>query len=171
MIDLNGFQFSLPTITNKPSAVITRGANTTVYAADDVWGGRFALTMPVVGDGIDSVILTRINLVTSLTSLPSGFGSFRLFLFQNTTDSGNITDNNAFTARTNAIDVDGYLLTQIQKATNDVSGRSSTFDLNVPINLDVGVTQLFGYLVTNAGYTPAAATADTITLRAHFMVA
>lgn len=43
-------------------AVITRGANTTVYTADDVWGARFALTTPITGDGIQSIILTKINL-------------------------------------------------------------------------------------------------------------
>jgi hypothetical protein len=164
-------QTSNITSTSKQSIVITREANTTPYAIDDVWGNRFNLTLPITGDGIKSVILTRINLITSLTSLPSGFGSFRLFLFQNTTDSGNILDNNAFTARTTSIDVDGYLLNQILKSGNDAGGRSTTFDLNIPINIDTGVNTLYGYLVTTASYTPTSATADTITIKTHWMVA
>lgn len=162
---------SLAAISSKPSVTVTKSANATAYAADSVWGGRFAIALPITGDGIKSVILTRVNLVTSLITLPTGFGSFRLFLFQNTTDSGNIADNNAFTRRTTAIDVDGYLLTQIQKSANDLSGRSTTFDLNIPINIDAGINQLFGYLVTNASYTPANSVAETITIRFHFIVA
>lgn len=155
------------------SAITTRGANTTAYAIDDVWGARFSLSLPtgLAADGTKSVILTKVNLTTSLTTLPTGFGSFRLFLFQNTTDSGNITDNSAFTQRTTAIDVDGYLLTQMQKATNDLGGRSTTFDLNVPMIVNSSVTAFFGYLVTNAAIPTPLANADTITIRAHFMVA
>lgn len=159
------------TFFSKQSVTITRTADTNPYIADDVWGGRFALTLPFTGDGNKAIILNKINLTTSLTSLPTGFGTFRLFLFQNTTDSGNIADNGAFTQRTTAIDTSGYPLAQMVKNINDISGNCTTFDLNVPIHIDAGINTLYGYLVTQSGYTPAAATADTISIKFVLMVA
>jgi len=157
--------------TKRPISTISRNSDTISYTVDDVWGTRFLVALPITGNNNNSVILTKVNLITSLTTFPTGFGSFRLFLFQNTTDSGNIADNAAFTQRTTAIDVDGYLLSQMQKAANDAGGRSSTFDLNTPIHLDDGVSSLYAYLITNAAITSPLAAADTIMIRPHFIEA
>ena len=50
------------TFFSKQSVTITRTADTNPYIADDVWGGRFALTLPFTGDGNKAIILNKINI-------------------------------------------------------------------------------------------------------------
>lgn len=130
---------------------ITRPANTTAYAANDVVGG--ALTFPTMGPTGGRILLTSAQLEIDVTAIPSGMTNFLLALY-NVTPPSAIADNAAW-------DI----------PSGDRASFLGLIDLGVPVDrgstlyvetnginkqVKLAGTSLFGYLVTIGGFTPAA---------------
>ena len=146
--------------------VFTRVANTNSYAIDDQWGDlRQESSFGLAGEGY---WLTAISLVSSLATLPTGYGSFSLFIFNSSSNAGSgIADNDAFTRRAFAMQSgNGIVLNTSIKNTNDTTANSYTGNLREHIHL-VG-TDLWFRLVTRTAITSPLAAADTITLTLRF---
>jgi hypothetical protein len=156
------------------ATTVTRGANVTPYTAGDVVGG--ALDLGALGPSAGAVMITGAQLLLNLTSaatVPSGMTSFRLYLYSVTPPSA-YADNAQWGLPTSGITLTG-----------DRASYLGFIDLGSPVNLGVsgsftpyceanGInkqvrltgTKLFGYLVTNGGYTPAA-NSEIYTLTMH----
>jgi hypothetical protein len=151
------------------SAGFTRPADANAYTANDVvgqaTGATAALRFPSSGPAAGAeILITRAQLEIDVASVPSGMTGFRLYLYGATPPSA-LGDNAAWDLP---------------------SGDRATFlgyvDLGTPVDLGstlyvdtAGVnTQLsvpaggavFGYLVTNGGYTPGSGDGFKITLHA-----
>ena len=146
--------------------IFTRVANTNNYAIDDQWGDlRQEAIFGIAGEGY---WLTAINLVSSLSTLPTGYGSFSLFIFNSSTNAGSgIADNDPMTRRTFAIQAgSGINLITPSKAVNDLTANSYTGNLREQIHLTG--TDLWFRLVTRTAINSPLAAADTITLTLRF---
>ena len=161
----NGGKASSP-----PSKLVTltftRVANTNNYAIDDQWGDlRQETGFGIAGEGY---WLTAINLVSSLSTLPTGYGSFSLFIFNSSTNAGSgVADNDPFTRRTFAMQSgSGINLVTPSKAANDLTANSYTGNLREQVHLTG--TDLWFRLVTRTAITSPLAAADTITLTLSF---
>lgn len=139
--------------------VTTRGANTTAYIAGDVYGTLFEITN--FAEANKGFWLLNVNLVSSLSSLPSGMGSFKLFLFDS--QPSTIADNGVFTLATTSITPQGIWLNNLSVITNATGATSQTDEINIMRIRGSG--NLWGYIVTQSAFTPAASTADTLTMR------
>lgn len=134
---------------------VTRGANQTPYTANDVVGGP--LTIAAVGPTSGDILMMSLQLIFNITALPAAMTSFRLYLY-NVTPPSAIADNSPFTfgAGDRAAFL-GYI-------DNIVPALIGTGTTSVQAQLDAIVKQLrmpagsalFGYLVTNGAFTPAA---------------
>jgi hypothetical protein len=136
----------------KSQITVTRPANTTAYAAGDVVGGVIAFTG--AGPFGAHCIITGAALQIDVTAVPSGMTSFRLHLYSATPPSA-LADNAAwtFTASDRAVYL-GYI--DLGSPALQGTGLYCQID-GVNHQVLLGVTSsLFGYLVTNGGYTPAA---------------
>ena len=151
-------------------AEVTRPANTTAYTAGDVVGATAAaieFTNVGSGGGVGSgghFIITDADLRFDLTSVPAGMTTFRLHLYDATPGSA-YADNAAW-----------------DLPSGDRANYLGYIDLGTPV--DVGSTlfvqvgdlkkkiwiknsaALFGYLVTNGGYTPASAGTHAVRVNA-----
>ena len=134
---------------------VTRAANTTAYTANDVVGG--AIDLGVMGPSGARILLQSIQLLPRITAVPTGMANFRLALYSVTPPSA-IADNGAWTL-----------------AAADLASFLGLFDLGIPALpaasaqalvisrenigrlLQLAGTNLFAYLITDAGFTPAAA--------------
>lgn len=142
-------------VTNRDSysaaATITRAANQTPYSIGDVVGGAFSL--PSMGPSGGRIILTSAALELDISAIPSGMTTFRLALY-NVTPPSAIADNSPF-----------------DLPSGDRASFLGIFSLGTPIDLGVTCyvetnglgkqvklagTGLFGYLITDTAYTPAA---------------
>lgn len=143
-----------------------RTADTNAYTAGDVIGsatssGGAVWTFSQIGPFGSQVLLTTTRFRVDLSAVPSGMTSFRLYLYSATPPSA-LGDNAAFDLP---------------------SGDRSVFlgytDLGTPVDLGstlyvetsgnnkqitLATDTLYGYLVTNAGYTPASGTNYKIAL-------
>lgn len=138
------------------TATVTRAGNTTPYNAGDVVGG--ALTIANVGPSGGEVMIDTIRLLCNITALPSGMGPFSLY-FYNVTPPSAIADNSPFTMgsgdRASYVgQITGLTVAAIGTGTLTIGGELNGF-LN-QFKLASGSTSLFAYLVTGAGFTPAA---------------
>lgn len=137
----------------RSAAAISRPANVTAYTAGDVVGG--ALTFASAGPTASNVILTSCDLRYDVSAIPSGMAGFRLYLYTATPPSA-YADNAAwdlpsgdrasfvgFIDLGSPADLGSTLFAQVD-------------GVNKQVQLAAGQTSLFGYLVTLAGYTPAA---------------
>jgi hypothetical protein len=130
---------------------ITRPANTTAYSANDDVGG--ALTFANAGPSGATIMITGAQLELDISAIPSGMTSFRLYLYSATPPSA-LADNAAW-----------------DLPSGDRSSYLGYIDLGTPIDLGstcycevfglakqikLASTSLYGYLVTNGGYTSAA---------------
>ena len=152
------------------STTITRAANTTAYTANDVYGGAFELAN-ICGAANQNIILTSVDIIFNITSLPSGMGAMTLFLYSVTPPSA-IGDNGAFSVgsgdRASILTPAGIVLGSASLA---AGGGSVVIQAdNINIQLKTTTTSLFGYLVTGGGFTPAA-NSETATIRARVLVA
>jgi hypothetical protein len=152
----------------KSSVTLTRTADTNAYTAGDVLGSATgstaALTFANMGpSGGGAVIFTDAELEIDKSSVPSGMTSFRLYLYSVTPPSA-LGDNAAW-----------------DLPSGDRASFLGYIDLGTPVDLgstlyvqSTGVNMkrtlasgsVFGYLVTNGGYTPASADVHKITLHA-----
>lgn len=141
---------------------VTRPANTTAYAAGDVVGATAAaITFPDIGRDFDVVTITDADLRIDVTSVPAGMTSFRLHLY-NVTPPSALADNAAWDLPSG--DRAAYL-GYIDLGT-PVDVGSTLFVQASAINKVVSLktSSLYGYLVTNGGFTPTSAAVKSIRL-------
>ncbi len=147
------------------TATITRAANTTAYTANDVYGTVFELTN--IGASGGYVFLSSLDIIFNITALPSGMGAFAVYLYSSSPPSA-ITDNNPFSIasgdRASIVTLNGFNLTA-SLARGGGSVVAETLNINQLFKLATGSTSLWGYLVTNSAFTPAA-NSETATIRA-----
>lgn len=108
------------------SYIITKNAEAVTYAAGDVYGTRFELTNFGVANG--SFFLVGVNLVSSLSVLPSGMGLFSLFLFDSIPTE--ILDNGAFALASSSITPQGIPLNSLSVIANATQATSQTSQIN-----------------------------------------
>lgn len=165
--DITATNAQLPaTLAGNPQTTITRPANTTAYTALDVVGG--ALTFATGLTSGQCGIITGCDLIMKLTALPAGMTTFTLHLYDVTPPSA-IADNGAWTTTT-AGDQTAYLGSLAIPAMALIGGGivfSQADNLNHQIKLNASAN-VFGYLVTTAGYTPAA-NSEVYLLRLHLI--
>jgi hypothetical protein len=165
--DLTTTNTQLPaTLAGNPQTTITRPANTTAYTALDVVGG--ALTFATGLTSGQCGIITGCDLLMKLTALPAGMTTFTLHLYDVTPPSA-IADNGAWTTTT-AGDQTAYLGSLAIPAMALLGGGivfSQADNLNHQIKLNASAN-VFGYLVTTAGFTPAA-NSEVYLLRLHLI--
>lgn len=134
---------------------VTRGANQTPYTAGDVVGG--ALTIANAGPDSGYVLYTRAMLLLNISALPAGMSTFGLRLYSVTPPSA-IADNAPWTL--GAGDRASYLgsilgLPAVLTGTGTATVTASLTDFVREFKL-TGGANLFAYLVTDGGFTPAA---------------
>lgn len=146
-------QFAFASTAARAVASITRPANVTAYAAGDVVGG--VLTLAAAGPSAGHVVITSADLRYDVAAIPSGMSSFRLYIYSATPPSA-LADNAVWDLPSgdrasflgyidlgSIADLGSTLFTQVD-------------GINKQVKLGTGETALYGYLVTTAGYTPAA---------------
>lgn len=143
------------------SGTITRPNNTTAYAIGDVVGAT-AAAITFAGFSAKEWLITGIDFYRGASALESGEGSYSLYLY-NVTPPSALADNAAF-------DV----------PSGDRAAYLGKFDIGTPVDLGGTIrvdtaqskqitatgTSLYGYLVTNAAYTPQAQSTFVVTLHA-----
>jgi hypothetical protein len=135
---------------------VTRPANVTPYTAGDVVGG--AITFASVGPSGGSIYISSASLEMDIAALPSGMTTFRLYLYDATPPSA-LADNAPWDLSSGdrakflgyidlgtLVDLGSTLYVQVAAATMT----------KTQFKLAAASTSLFGYLVSAAGYTPAA---------------
>lgn len=145
---------------------VTRPADTTAYTAGDVVGATAAaITFASIGPAAGHIIITSADLRVDVTAVPSGMTSFRLHLY-NATPPSALADNAPW-----------------DLPSGDRASYLGYIDLGTPVDLGSTLfvqtptdfrkellmgasTSLFGYLVTNGGYTPTSAAVKSIRLNA-----
>jgi hypothetical protein len=137
------------------TATVTRAANQTPYAINDVVGG--ALTIANVGPSSGDVLITSVRVLLNIDALPSGLQSFTLHVY-NATPPSAIADNSLFTLGSGdraayIAHIDNIPVSALGTGTQSVQAQ---LDNIVQQFRTVGGTSLFAYLVTNQAYTPAA---------------
>ena len=133
------------------ATTVTRPANTTAYTALDTVGG--AVDLGVMGPSAGRVLLESVSLDIRIAAVPAGMANMRLALYSATPPSA-IADNGAWTW-----------------AVADEAVRLAILDIGTPVDQGAGLyvaranigqivklsgTNLFAYLITDGGFTPAA---------------
>lgn len=135
-----------------PSVTITRPANTTAYSAGDVVGAAAAaLTFSGAGQPQGEIIITDADLLIKLAAVPASMTTFRLHLYDVTPPSA-FADGDAWTLP--AGDNASYLGYVDLGTPIDVGATLFVQTSNINKKLRISSPNLFGYLVTNGGYTP-----------------
>lgn len=153
-----------PTPSGAATVTITRPANVTAYTAGDVVGG--AITIATGMTSAQRVMITSVDLMPQIASIPAGMTSFTLHLYSVTPPSA-IADNGAFDLPSG--DRTSYLGSISVGTPADLGSTlyCQTDGVNRPVQM-VGSASIFGYLVTAAGYTPAN-NSEVYQLRLHFL--
>jgi hypothetical protein len=130
---------------------ITRPANQTPYTAGDVVGG--ALTFTSMGPSAGRIMLTSTQLEPDLSAIPTGMTSFFLALY-NVTPPSALADNAPWDLPSGDR---ASFLGIVQLGTPVDLGSTLYVEQNI-VNKQIKLagTSLFGYLVTQTGFTPAA---------------
>jgi hypothetical protein len=152
---------STPGLAWVSTATITRSANTTAYTANDVYGNGSsgnAFELTNIGPSGGFVFLSSLDIIFNITALPSGMGAFVVYLF-NAPPPSAITDNLPYSLgsgdRTTIITLNGLILIA-SLARGGGSVVAESLNINQLFKLATGSTSLWGYLVTNGAFTPAA---------------
>jgi hypothetical protein len=142
----------------KSKSTLTRPADTTAYAAGDVVaGGAFKLKgMPV---NKYDLMITSVALAIHVTSIPAGMASFTLHLY-NADPPSALPDNAAWDLP--AGDRDNYLGSISMGSPVDVGSTLYVGTDQVNKQIRAGDNGVWGYLVTNAAYTPTSAAVKTV---------
>ena len=143
---------------------VTRPANTTAYAAGDVVGATAAaITFADIGATFGHIVITDADLRIDVTALPSGMTTFRLHLYDATPASA-FADNAAFDLPAgDRVNYLGY----IDLGTPVDVGSTLFVQQGMTKTLKMGSEpNLYGYLVTTAGFTPSSAAVKSIRLTA-----
>jgi len=140
----------------KSKTTITRPADTTAYTAGDVVGGAFKLAgMP--GGNYD-LLITSVALAVHITAIPSGMTSFRQHLYSQAPSV--IADNAPWDLP--AADRAIYLGYIDLGSPADVGSTLYVQADQVNKHIRSGDDGVWGYLVTNGGYTPSSAAVATV---------
>lgn len=149
---------------------ITRPANTTAYTAGDVIGdasGTAVIRFPGMATQINTeILITSIDLRVDVNAVPSGMTSFRLHLYKDTPPSA-LADNASWDLPSGDRSV--YIGYVDLGSPVDVGSTLfvETDQVNKHLRTGSGHQALYGYLVTNGGFTPAAnSEVYTVTIRA-----
>lgn len=146
-----------------------RPANTTAYTAGDVVGATAAVwKFNSIGKSGERILITSTGLRVNVTAVPSGMTSFRLHLYRATPPSA-LADNAAWTLHADDLSVYlGYidLGSPALPAASSGALYVQQDQVNKQFQLAAGSSDLFGYLVTNGGYTPTSAAVKVIDLHA-----
>ncbi len=144
---------------------LTRPNDTNVYAANDVigaaTGSTAALTFASMGPSGGQIMITSVALEIDVNAVPSGMTSFRLYLYGITPPSA-LGDNAAWDLPSG--DRASYLGYVDLGTPIDLGSTLYVETYNINKQLTLAGTSLFGYLVTNGGYTPSAQAVKVITL-------
>jgi len=137
------------------SPTVTRPTDTNPYTAGDVVGGVITFQNAALGGG-GNIFVNFVSLLWNLAAVPSGMTSFRLHLYSSSPPSA-IADNAAW-----------------DLAAGDRSAYLGYIDLGTPVDVGSSLyvqtvgssltmqqiaalsSSLYGYMVTNGGYTPGA---------------
>ena len=155
------------------SAIITRATNATAYTGNDVYGGVFELTN--IGPNGGFIFLSSLDIIFNISSLPSGMGAFTVYLYSSSPPSA-IADNQPFNIsgsfssgamtldRGVILSTNGFSLTAaVTRGGNTVAAELS----NINQLFKLTTTSLWGYLVTNTGFTFTGSTnTETAVIRA-----
>lgn len=154
----------------KSAVTLTRTADTNAYTANDAVGantssGGAVLTFTGLGPSPGGdVIVTTVKLEVDVNAVPSGMTSFRLYLYDSSPGSA-LADNAAWDLPSgDRAAFKGY----IDLGTPVDLGSTlyvKTDGVNSQLSVAAGGT-LYGYLVTNGGYTPGSGDVFKITLHA-----
>lgn len=137
----------------------TRPADTNAYTANDVVGG--ALTFTAVGPSASTIMITGTQLEIDIAAVPSGMTSFRLYLY-NVTPPTAYVDNAAWDLPSGDR---ASFLGYVDLGTPVDLGSTLYVEVsNINKQLKLASANIFGYLITNGAYTPAASDAFKITL-------
>ena len=145
---------SAPGLAWVSTATITRSADTTAYTATspifDVYGGLFELEN--IGEAGKAIFLSYFEVSLNLSAVPQGMTSFTVYLYP--IEPTNIADNNIWTIGSDPVlDPVGFNVSMsLAKGGDRVVGVVR--DLNQLFILTS--TSLWGYLVTDGAFTPAA---------------
>lgn len=149
---------------------ITRPNDTAAYIAGDVIGAATGSTAAVeftpIGVADRVVEITNSTFTIGATSVPAGMTSFTLHLYSITPPSAK-GDNAAWDLP--AGDVASYMGSFSLGTPADVGSTLFIQNLSVGKQVRLATTSLFAYLVTDAGFTPAANTTFDITLYAKLL--
>lgn len=152
----------------RSAVTLTRTNDTNVYTGGDVigaaTGSTAALTFASIGpSGGGEVIITKALLEIDISAVVSGMTSFRLYLYSAPPPSA-LGDNAVFDIPSGDR---ASFLDYIDLGT-PVDLGSTLFVQTLQINNQITVPSggsLYGYLVTNGSWTPAASTVFKITLK------
>lgn len=141
----------------KSQPTVTRPANTTAYTAGDVVGATAAaITFPDMASTIGrDIIITSASLRIDVSAIPAGMTSFRLHLYSATPPSA-LADNAAWDLPSG--DRASYLGYIDLGSPADMGSTlyCQVDSINKQIRLASSETAVYGYLVTNGAFTPAA---------------
>ena len=143
-----------PGLVYESTATIIRAANTTAYTASatnfDVYGGLFQLQN--IGEAGKGIFLSYFEISLNLSAVPQGMTSFAVHLYP--TAPTTIADNSIWTIGSDPVlDPVGFNVSMsLAKGGGKVVGVIK--DLNQLFILTS--SSLWGYLVTNGAFTPAA---------------
>jgi len=153
------------------SASFNRTADTNAYTAGDVEGSATGSTAALEFAFTDrnshaaqagEFLITTVKLEIDISAVPSGMTSYRLYLYSATPPSA-YSDNAAWDLPSGDRDsFKGY----IDLGTPVDLGSTlyvETTGVNKQVTMPSG-GKLYGYLVTNGGYTPSSGTARKVTL-------
>jgi len=153
---LGGTNTQLPTtVSGSVQPTVTRPANVTAYTAGDVVGGAFQISTGMTSG--QRIMLLGADIQYQVAALPTGMTTFTLH-FYNVTPPSAIADNAPWTfGSTDRASYLGFVTLGAFAALG--TGTTTVFALLDQINKMFqmsGSANLFCYMVTNAGFTPAA---------------
>ena len=137
------------------SALITRPANTTAYAAGDSIGGLVTISNMQMPKG-GGISIRRLQILGKVAAVPASMAALTVHLFKENpaATAATVTDNVAFAI--NSADADKYIGSVTTSAIVDRGSVISiaSENLNMPVFLEDEI--LYAFVVTEAGFTPAA---------------
>lgn len=145
------------------AVTFARSADTAAYNAGDVIGnaGGAVRQFANVGPAAGSIVITGVQLEIDRPDVPSGMTSYRLYLY-NAAPLSALADNAAWdlpagdrASFLGYVDIDPPV---------DLGSTVYAEVNNIGKQLKIASTDLFGYLVTNGGFTPGNATTYKVTL-------
>jgi len=147
----NSQPVTLTSLAKTSQITVTRPANTTAYTAGDVVGGAITFTNAVPAAG--EFFITDADLRLDITAIPSGMTSFRLYMY-NVTPPSALADNAAWDLPSG--DRASFLGYVDYGTVVDLGSTCYVQAWGLNKRMQALSTSLFGYLVTNGGFTPAA---------------